>query len=298
MLPDFQQLFLPQLDWTRLSADDAYGLNHSTTQMHWAAQFLSMAGKCFLPHQADDSHTNMAWSVEDQRFLTHPIQSTQLVLHPQSFSLGILGPNGNLRNQQPLAGLTLEQGVEWVKSNLHHQGLDTADYRIDLHYNLPDHPLLHGDHFAKISYEDGGVFAKVRSLGHLVMQAYADLFSHATPVRTWPHHFDIGTYIPLGFDAEGETNLSITLGLAIADPYSDAYYFYVNHWARDQEIQYGQLPSLAEGGHWNQQDFVGAILPLSFALKPGDKVSQIQRIQSFMNSAIEASIGFLSSVHR
>ena len=277
--------------WPSLEASEIEYLKKATDQVHHAAQFIAMAGKHFIPDRPDDSHTNLGWDLEYQRFEGHPIvasQPIQLALRPDPLMIQVLNEEKEVLISQPLIGHTREEVLGQIKSILLEFGLDTSKYDLDLHYEIPDHGLLHGSKFKELHQEDYIAFAKVRSIGEIALRHRLEEMGRNDAVRTWPHHFDHGAYLPLQSDAKGVLN-SISLGLAVMDAVVDDYYFYVTHQRRNTTPDYNNLPDLPYG-YWNRDTFAGAILPLQEILQTKDPQSQANRVDAFLESAIQASI--------
>ena len=285
--------------WPLLDSASLKNLMQATQKLHVAAQLLAMAGKYFLPHQADDSHTNMGWDSEQEYLIGHPLPtsvSLRLALHPASMKLQIVHAQNQVVEELGLGGKTLAEAVAWVRRELTGHWFDTRAYRIDLHYDLPDYPLLAGGTFESPAGDGYIAFNKVRELGHQVMETYAAEFEYASPVRTWPHHFDIGTYVPIRLDAQGEVFNSLTLGLAIADNMVNDYYFYVTHWTRSGTYSPEPLALLPGEGYWGLGEGTGAILRLRDVSKHNSAEEQIASITEFMDAAIRSSLQRLGEV--
>lgn len=75
------------------------------------------------------------------------------------------------------------------------------------------------------------------------------------PIRCWPHHFDIATYVALG-SGDPETAPGIGAGLSPGDESYGQPYFYVNPWPQPQA---GALPGDIAPGRWHTDGFVGAV---------------------------------------
>lgn len=279
--------------WPIIRPVELPGLLIATEQVHRAAQYLAMAGKFLLKNQPDDSHTNMGWDMSREALLSHSLpDGHQLMLETTKMQLTLLlGPSSIATFS--LIGQTRKAGVAWIKKTLAAAEIPAHDYAIDLHYDIPEHEIDRGATFRELSTGEYESFSRVRTLGHVAMTAWAASFEHASTIRTWPHHFDIGTYIPLVLDSEGAPEKSITLGLAIPDQYVDEYYFYITHWSKAGGISYESLAELPGCGFWNEKDFTGAMLRLSDLLAHEGSKEQIDHFSVFMNEGIRASIELL-----
>jgi hypothetical protein len=99
---------------------------------------------------------------------------------------------------------------------------------------------------------------------------------NASPVRCWPHHFDIATLLEV---APGKT---ISLGMEPGDDYWREPYFYASM-SPAPTVDAG--PSeLAGDGLWNTRDWIGAALPASRLTR----AAQRAQIADFIDSAVRA----------
>ena len=71
------------------------------------------------------------------------------------------------------------------------------------------------------------------------------------------------------------------------------FYFYVSHWQKKGKADYRTLPSLPAGAEWLTGDWKGAILKMSEVLKKRTVEEQVEFVDSFLRSAVEASFGIL-----
>lgn len=282
--------------WPAVGLVDVADLKEATDQVHRAAQYLSMAGKFFLPHQADDSHTNMGWHPEQEWFFSHVLPTNSghfLGLHPGSMRLLLLNQDHTIEKEYHLIGRTQKDGLAWVKGSLRQYGIDTSGYAIDLHYDIPDHDIHRGAPFRRLSPEAYAGFSNVRSMGYQTLEQLVAPIKQASETRTWPHHFDIGNYVPLHRTDQGVEDRALYVGLAIPDQYADDYYFYITHAYQGGNPDYNALPELPAGGYWNHKDFVGAFLRVSDVIKSGPAEQQIVHVSDFMKKALRASIELL-----
>jgi hypothetical protein len=104
----------------------------------------------------------------------------------------------------------------------------------------------------------------------------------ASPVRCWPHHFDMATLWTLG-DGDAETAPSVGIGMSPGDGHYPQPYFYVSPWPRPAPEQ---LPPLPAPGHWHSQDFIAAILPGEAIVAMKDRRAEARQ---FLDAAIAAA---------
>ncbi len=116
-----------------------------------------------------------------------------------------------------------------------------------------------------------------------LLRGLRDLNPGFSPVRCWPHHFDLAMLLPLDPGMDAETARSIGVGLSPGDTERPEPYFYVLPWPAPQ----GDLPAL-DGGAWNSGSWVGAVLEAAEFTAAGSSGAQRERIERFLNSAVLA----------
>ncbi len=279
---DLQHL-LPKLS----SEIELSELNSAQNAVHHAAQFIAIAGKYLLEEQADDSHTNMAWNAEKICFVGREIQGrAKVALHLPTLSLKILGPTDLEIISYSLFGKTKAEALNWLKQALLLKQIDADALKPELHYNIPPHPVDSGDIFPEISKEILEELATHRTLIDIICKEIALEFNHASEVRTWPHHFDHGVYIPFVFDDEQNVEQSFSVGYAIADSIIPEPYLYVTQWRKNDSIDYSSAPKL-ESGAWLPEQLKGAALTLS---EITNSDNQNNTIKAFLAATISWSV--------
>jgi hypothetical protein len=124
------------------------------------------------------------------------------------------------------------------------------------------------------------------SLENLTQQMAARQL-RCSPVRCWPHHFDIATLILLDADL-AEHARSVNAGLSPGDEYYDEPYFYVSPYPYPDATA---LPPLREPGHWHLHGFTAAIGRGSRLLAADDPQAATK---AFLNDAVEAAMQALT----
>lgn len=250
---------------------------------HALVQPLTRAARANLPQRADDSHSNLARSVEHQAFLTHPLGKgadclVGLTLHPLSL---FLTRDAARVAELPLEGKALSDVGAWLDGHLKQHGL-IASADITLPYDLPN--AVAGIEQVPIAPLPGlAPLAAWYSLASGALGAVAtDLAAikpGPSPVRCWPHHFDIATYIALEA-GDPETARGIGVGMSPGDETNDQPYFYVNPWPMPDPAT---LPAEISPGYWHKAGFVGSVVT-------AEAITDLQSIEADMRSFLSGSI--------
>ncbi len=234
------------------------GLGPARVLAHHAVQFVSRAARANLEPLADDSHSNLGWSVAHEALLGHPLKAGGL-------QLGFQFAAGNLvavRDTQIVARLALagndDAGItDWVDGLLADAGLKP----------LRDGRMPYALDSAAAWATAGQLGRELRALGAwfgqaarvlaVVANTFTDSRPGPSPIRCWPHHFDIGTLIGLA-PGDPETAPSIGLGLSPGDGYYDEPYYYCSPYPPPAT---DALPSAPSPLHWHTDGLVSLILP-------------------------------------
>lgn len=224
-------------------------------QFHLAAQYLATAGKSFLPHKKDDSHTNLGFSITDQSLLTWPLDESgiQLGLNYSTFSLDW---KSDTVHSLSLKGKTHGEVVEWISKMAKTSGL-MKPYRFDLHYSLP-YTMANDQVFQLSDSSEVQELIRLRSLAQNVLTTFLKDENLESEVRVWPHHFDTGAFAHL----HNGSGKSVGLGLAIPDEMVNDFYFYISGYRGNTQLRTWAFKPLAQGT-WKNNGFKGAILPAS-----------------------------------
>ncbi len=254
-------------------------LGDARRQLHHAAQFATALGISFLPHAADDSHTNLEWSPAHRALMSQAAQTSGGAIR-----VGVCIPDLKLLVMRDdavaatfnLRGQTIDSGANWLRQQLDASGLEGSQYSLVRHYEIPAHAVSSGAEFSANPQH-------LEELAHWFGNAALQLDSvraenNGEHVRCWPHHFDIATLITVRDGA------SVGVGLEPGDGYYDEPYFYVN--AHPQPKRESLTTSLDGGGNWHTHEWIGAVLPASSV--SADASAQEDQMRAFLSSAIRA----------
>lgn len=252
--------------WQKLEAIDPRRFEPAEQQLHWAAQFIAMAGQSYLPPQPDDRHTNMGWEAGTQRICGRILRqegvNVQVGIDVPGFRLMLMEENGQQLAATPLEGRTREELRQWLEVQLAHLGMPALPLSYIDHYDLPDHPLARGAVFQKPESDLLEAWMALRTNAQALLRNVAAAYPTASEVRIWPHHFDTGVYIPLRQNEEGTDTHVLGAGLAMTDQVANEPYLYVFGWMKNGSIDYGLMPML-EYGRWSKGDWKGAYLAVN-----------------------------------
>jgi len=165
----------------------------------------------------------------------------------------------------PLAGQTLQHGLARLGREL---GADDSALALPAH-EMPSHPVGQGGVFsdagAEARTELAAWFANAFAL---IRDVVADE-PNASPVRCWPHHFDVASLIVLDSGVGAEDARSIGVGFSPGDGSYDQPYFYVTPWPYP-DVE--DLPPLAGGAQWHRGGWTGVVLT-------GERLLAVSRAQ-------------------
>jgi hypothetical protein len=108
----------------------------------------------------------------------------------------------------------------------------------------------------------------------------------ASPLRCWPHHFDLATLITLPA-RNGDATGNVGAGFSPGDEYYDEPYFYVSVYP---EPDPKTLPSLPTLGHWHLREFVAAVAPEHKIVAAKNQQAETD---DFLRAAVDGAIKVL-----
>lgn len=240
---------------------DPQNLVEARVHAHKAIQMLSRAALENLFHVPDYSHGSLAWDRSTGTFLTQAIPTRsgalQLGLRLDDLSLVFLR-SGEIELTYPLHNVAGRDACAWLDERLEETGLRSVS-GTELPYNLL--PDVEG----VACYESETLVSELAALSAWFDLAdrtltrfaagNAEIHPGPSPVRCWPHHFDIATYVLL---EEGQLDEArgVGVGLSPGDENYDQPYFYISPYPAPQQ---SVLPAPPSPGNWHQVGFVAAV---------------------------------------
>lgn len=281
-----------QSKWEKLSINDPKTLDPAINQIHRGVQFIAMAGKHFVKNLADDSHTNLKWLAVEEVLAGNWIRDKKgnfrFAMRSKDLTLITFNSQMEMTSEFTIDGKTNEEVLEWMKSQLLAFGKNPSKMMMNIHYDIPHHETDDG---VPYQFSTPALFeemAKYRANSDLILRHFTAQYKTASDVRTWPHHFDNGAYIPIEFDADGNAIKSFSIGLGIPDAASEEPYFYITTWSAKGDNTYTNLPVLPSG-EWLTTPFNGAVLRASEIVKQETTEEQLALVHVFLDKGIEYS---------
>lgn len=280
-------------DWDDLGAVDPTALGEARLQAHHAVQWATRAARANLTPMPGDSQTNLGWDRANAALVSHDLPmrtDSPLRVGLQIATMTLVVLRGATPAEQfALDGHRHAEAGAWLDRLAMSAGLALPGGE-SLPYAIPAHPVGDGAAYATATHR-----AEFAALAHWFAAAddvLEDIRASlpqgaASPVRCWPHHFDIATLWTLG-DGDAETARSVGIGMSPGDAYYAQPYFYVSPWPRPAPEK---LPPLPAPGHWHTADFIGAILTGDAIVAMPDRRAGTRQ---FLDAAIAAARGLVA----
>jgi hypothetical protein len=240
-------------DWSRLREPGPETLGAARELAHYAVQWATRAARANLPAVPDDSHTALAWDGPQEALVSQPLpQGVKVGLRPATLEL--LFVHGGKTDGYALHGRSPSAVNEWLDAKLAGQNLKAAS-KVKLPYEVPARSLVRDATVTPGLEALARWFAAAADALHEVRGKYAHVRPGPSPVRCWPHHFDLAVLVQLEEGAH-ESARSIGLGISPGDEYYPQPYAYVSPYPSPKDPA---LPPLPPGAHWHTKDFFGAV---------------------------------------
>jgi hypothetical protein len=211
--------------------------------LHHAAQALAMFGRIYRHPEPDDSHTALDWDPQSCAFRV-TLNTHTLCLVVESAMLEWRS-RGNIERYR-LAGCTRHEVQEEVRAWLCHAGFDQTQFMLVPPYDLPV-PISFN---APFEFEAATLEALSKMYGesYQLLKRMESRIAGSSPVRTWPHHFDMAILLDVGREQ------NIGLGFSPGDSRHPQPYYYATPWPYP-DIK--SLDSAPEGWQWNTKGWIG-----------------------------------------
>ena len=201
--------------WKVLGAVPPVDLLEARLEAHHAAQWIARATRAYCQPEPDDSHTSMSWDSSAQALMGRPL-TDNLILGLRLQDLTLLARSGRGDESFSLIGQTEVAVGEWLRDLIRCHNLDYQKLEEPGPYTLPAHGLNSGQVYGVADAKGREEFAKYYRNVTPFLEVVCEAYPQASPVRCWPHFFDIATL--LTFDQKGSSKkATIGVGLSPGD---------------------------------------------------------------------------------
>jgi hypothetical protein len=273
---------------------DRHRLREARLQAHFAVQWLARAARAYVPPQPDDEHTNLGWDGALDGFTTHPLKDgAWLSLNMTDLTLALHVGEGRTHVQSfSLDSHSDAQARRWLSEQLGARGLDAHALDAPSPYDMPAHAISQGAAYGPADLSDAldelaAWFGNAALLLGSIQRQMIGRKLAASPLRCWPHHFDVATLATLPARNPDATRY-VGAGFSPGDEYYDEPYFYVSVYPAPDPAALPNLPTL---GHWHLHDFVAAV---ATAHKIVAAKNQQAETDEFLRAAVDGALKILS----
>ncbi len=274
-------------DWALLGAPPPDTLTEPRLQLHRALQLVPAVGDAYVRPAQDYSHSSAQWSTEHRVLIGNPTDTDPVLrvgLAPAQLALVVHDDRGTELMRYMLDGSSIEETYAWLQSVIAQRLRSDPKPLVRSELELPPGP---GAGESRFVLDDPPAFEELaRWYGNadLLLGGLRKSTPEASPVRCWPHHFDIAFLLPMGEVSSDEGARSIGVGMTPGDDSYAVPYWYVTPWPYPKSPD---LPELPAGGEWHTQDWVGAILTADRLTKSSAREQQRQ-VEDFVGAAVRA----------
>lgn len=278
--------------WKTLGSCSPNDLVDASLELHWAVQLVAAAGQTFAEKRDDDSHRAMTWDTTHKAFVGAPFAGPypfRVGLRPEDLTLLLLDRTEEALGALPLPGKSIEEGYEWLRVGLatYMGGAPALIERPE--YDMPEHPVGVGARFSTRYGDELSALSALFATASSLLEELISTRPDASPVRCWPHHFDLATLLTVETDDDGKASKTVGVGLAPTGGGYDAWYWYVTPWPYP-EIE--ALPELSGPGAWHTEGWTGAVLPGDLVVAAED-ASREAVVRNFLDVSVDAVIASL-----
>ncbi len=279
--------------WQTLGAVPVADLVDAKVQLHWAAQIVSAFGNALLQPKPDDSQSNLGWIDSCGALCSHPTSDGWSVgLRLADLTLLFLTPNNSIQTEFKCNGQTLQQALEWLTVTYRKSSTEEAPKSFALReYDMPPHPVGRNAIFQLSPVVPFQEFHYWYGNAHQVIHAVTEKWKEASPIRCWPHFFDIATLVSLPLHQNSGSTGTVGCGMSPGDASYAEPYFYVTVWPYPEKET---LPALTVG-KWHTEGFVAAVLTASDLIANGQTETQAERVHQFFQKSSELAFDALGA---
>lgn len=283
--------FFPQ--WRTVGTVPIARLPDARLQLHWAVQIVASFGNAMLEKRADDSQSNLGWVPESYALGGHPsAEGFRVGLRLADLTLLCWDSNQTVLSEIGLSGKTLQQGLNWLATIYSQHSRSTPQNPFALpEYNMPTHAVGQQGSFTlnnPVAFQE---FHYWYANANMAIDRVSSSWKEASPIRCWPHYFDIATLVPLDLGHNSEAKGSVGCGMSPGDASYAEPYLYVTVWPYPDKQKLSPLGV----GCWRTENWVGAILTASALIESGSPETQAERVSQFFEESTQVAFAALGA---
>ena len=279
--------------WQTLGTVPSSSLPDTRLQLHWAAQVVASFGNAVLETREDDSQSNLGWVDSLGALCSHSTSDGLCAgLRLVDLTLLFLTLNNTIQTEFRLSGQTLQQGFEWLTSTYSKVSGSAPPKPFTLReYEMPFHPVAQDTPFSITNVAPYQELHNWYMNANTAIRKVSPKWTQASPLRCWPHHFDLATLITLDSGKGSKDARSVGCGMSPGDGTYNEPYFYVTPWPYPNQEQLSKLPI----GFWHTEGWIGAILPGSHLVESSHDNTQAQQVHAFIQKGTQAAFAALGT---
>ncbi len=247
------------LEWQPLGAIRPQDLGDARRKLHRAVQWVARMARSYYPPAEDDSHTALSFHGPSGAAGLPPAAGADGEVIP-----AFIFPEMAVALSHEAKGLVLGlrgmnelERAEAVRDALATVGLDPARFQTGLPYANEIEAVEDEGPDAAEAVELTRYYANLSAC----LEELSDRHRCISPVRLWPHHFDVARLIALDDNPAVEDARSIGVGLAPDGGAFDQPYLYVAPWPPSALPASVSLPTPPAGLRWNTAGFTALVAP-------------------------------------
>ena len=280
--------------WQLLTFPDRQEIAQTREQCHQAIQNVAAVGRSFLPPSDEDENANLEWDNNLQRLVGRWVETSEVTFRSSisisDFTVFLVSQDFETLSSFELHDKTQTDVMVWLERQLGELGFEFSKINLAYPYDIPEYPTAKGKPFQLTNPEAQRELSRLYHNTDFLLRDFLQRFEETTQVKCWPHHFDIAGRIILLNTGDASTTKSIGVGLSPGDQYYDEPYLYVSPWPYPAR----ELATIDETlGHWHQDDWIGAVLPVSRVSKMDLIQDQRRAVLNFFDTAVQMLIDIL-----
>ncbi len=280
--------------WTRLADVPPDALVDATLELHWATRLLAAAGQTFVSPRDDDSHRAMTWDEGLRGFMGEAFTDGypfRLGLSVEDLTLRLLDRTDATLGELALGGATLDDAYAWLRTGLSQYMGGTGPVIERPDFEIPAHRVGEGRPFSRGPVGERRALAALYGGAAALLDEVVVRTAGASPVRCWPHHFDIATLAVVRPARGTDPARTVGVGMAPMGGGYESWYWYVTPFPYPPAAA---LPALEAPAAWHVEGWTGAVLRGTdiVAMPDGERRS---RVGTFVDAALAAAKAALGS---